>query len=143
MNECFNLKESRRRALLLGFLIAVFSCNLAFAQSPKGVVFEFEQQKIDLGKVKKGDVKKMQFHFTNVGDEAAHIELVSGCECTELDWSFDPINPGESSFVDVVFNSGQKEESGSVDIDINLKNTDPASGNPIFYILNYTFELVE
>jgi len=52
------------------------------------------------------------------------------------------IRPGDEGELDVTFDSTEKEESETVDIDIILKNTDER-GNPIFYILQYKYELIE
>lgn len=51
--------------------------------------------------------------------------------------------PGEKGSFHIVFDSTEKEESEDVDIDIYLDAIDPKTGGPIFYILKYSYELVE
>ncbi len=49
---------------------------------------------------------------------------------------------GGKGEIDIIFDSTEKEESETVDVDVILKNTDER-GNPIFYILQYKFELID
>ena len=103
----------------------------------------FEAPHVHIGDVKKGDKVEMEFPFTNTGTEDLKIEIVSGCECTTLDWPRKPIKPGDTAFISAIFDSNEKEKSETVEIDINLENTDPDSGYPMFKIISYTFELKE
>ena len=103
---------------------------------------DFERRYHDFGKVKRGDKVTTQFSFTNKGTEDIEIELVSACECTTLDWPRKAVKPGEKAVIDVVFDSTEKEESETIEIDINLKNRDPKTGYPRLEILSYTYELV-
>ena len=102
----------------------------------------FESKTQDFGKVKKGDIITTEFKFENTGNEDIIIELVSGCECTKLDWPRKAIKPGEKGKIDVIFDSGKKEESETVEIDVNLENIDPDTGYNRFEILSYKFELI-
>jgi len=103
---------------------------------------DFERRHHDFGKVKRGDKVTTQFSFTNKGTEDIEIELVSACECTTLDWPRKAVKPGEKAVIDVVFDSTEKEESETIEIDINLKNRDPKTGYPRLEILSYSYELV-
>jgi len=102
----------------------------------------FDRRHHDFGKVKRGDKVTTQFSFTNKGTENIEIELVSACECTTLDWPRKAVKPGEKAVIEVVFDSTEKEESETIEIDINLKNRDPKTGYPRLEILSYTYELV-
>jgi hypothetical protein len=106
-------------------------------------IFRFDEEHIQLGQVKQGEIREMIFRFKNTGKEKLEIDLVSSCECTSLDWTSTPIIPGEFGEIKAVFDSSQKEKSETVDVDIILKNTDPKTGNPIMLIVDYTFELVK
>jgi len=108
----------------------------------QGPSMTFTMPNIDIGTIKRGDKKDMEFHFTNTGTEDLKIEIVSGCECTTLDWPRSTIKPGESGIISALFDSTEKEKSETVDIDINLENLDPKSGYPMFERVTYTFELV-
>jgi len=111
-------------------------------QKPKAEM-TFEKELIELGAVKKGDKRSFKFEFTNTGREAIEIEIVSACECSTLDWPIKPIKPGENAEITVDFDSTEKEESETIDIDIFLKNTDPESGAPIIEMLQYKYELIQ
>ena len=52
------------------------------------------------------------------------------------------INPGDRGEIHAVFDSTEKEESETVDIDIILEQDD-AKGRPIVYTVQYRFELGE
>jgi len=107
------------------------------------VRMQFDSEMIDLGKVKRGDKKEFDFCFTNTGTETLEIEIVSGCECSTLDWTYKPIPPGEKGYINVIFDSTEKEASEVVDIDMTLKNIDPKTGYQIFKIVNFKFELIQ
>lgn len=128
------------------YIIAVatflFSFNLISAQGAVPFM-QFEEESYDLGAIKKGETREFKYTFTNVGSENIEIELVSGCECTTLDWPRTPIKPGAQGVIDVIFDTTEKEDSDPVDIDIYLKNIDPKTGHPMLKILDYSFELIE
>ncbi|MFM2393011.1 MAG: hypothetical protein RLZZ546_993 [Bacteroidota bacterium] len=145
-------------------LFCVFISNITFAQkaSPKktttskvvqtsqptkpmkDVEMTFEKETIALGKMKKGDKKTFEYVFTNTGKDVIEIEIVSGCDCTTLDWTRSPIKPGEKGKINVIFDSKEKElTEKSVDVDIYLKNKDKKTNSQIMKILNYTFELTK
>ncbi len=68
---------------------------------------------------------------------------MSSCECTTVDWPEGQVfRPGAKGEISIVFDSTEKEQSETVDVDVILKNTD-SNGNPIFYILQYKFELID
>jgi len=130
-------------------LFVVCSANLIGQQNAaemavlKGASMTFEAPHVHIGEVKKGDKVEMEFPFTNTGTEDLKIEIVSGCECTTLDWPRKAFKPGETGFISAVFDSTEKEKSETVEIDINLENIDPNSGYPMFKIISYTFELIK
>lgn len=138
---------------LLGILISIILvglCTTGTAQDTqplttvtKGASMTFDTPSVDIGQIKKGDKKEMEFYFTNTGTEDLKIEIVSGCECTTLDWPRKAIKPGERGFVSAIFDSTQKDKSETVEIDINLENLDPKSGYPMFKRVSYTYELVQ
>lgn len=123
--------------ILVSFL---FSMNSIFAQGTVPAM-KFESETLDLGPIKKGEKRTFSYTFTNIGKEDIEIDLVSGCDCTTLDWPRLPIKPGEKGTIDVIFDSTEKEDSEPVDIDIYLKNIDPKTGHPMLKILDYSFQL--
>jgi len=98
---------------------------------------------IDLGVIERGDIRDTVFVFTNTGTEDLAIEIASGCECTELDWTRGSIKPGEQGQIDVHFDSSKKEYSEVIEVDINFENTNPDTGGPYFRILEYTYTFKE
>ncbi|NNE27296.1 MAG: DUF1573 domain-containing protein [Saprospiraceae bacterium] len=107
------------------------------------VKMEFDKRHKDFGKMVRGEKRNSVFTFTNTGNEDIIIDLVSGCDCTTLDWPRLPIAPGAEGAIDVLFDSSEKEESGTVEIDIYLKNKDPKTGYGMLEIVSYSFELIE
>ena len=126
------------------FILAFFLFSI-HTMNAQGAVPEmkFEVDTYDLGPIKKGDKREFSYTFTNLGKENIQIDLVSGCDCTTLDWPRLPIKPGEQGTIDVIFDSTDKEDSEPVDIDIYLKNIDPKTGYPMLLILDYSFQLIK
>lgn len=104
-------------------------------------ILKFEKRLIELGEVKKGEKREMTFTFKNMGDTAAQIDLVSACECTTLDYSTSPVKPGESAKIKAIFDSSEKEESETIDIDIYLRNVEPDTDMPVMELVRYNFDL--
>ena len=82
-----------------------------------GVVYEVERE----------------IFFTNVGEGDLLIELVTACECTQLDWSRLPIKKGQRSKISISYNSKGKDGPQIVDVDI-IGNMDPIVAGTKFYI---------
>ena len=101
----------------------------------------FDYTEIDFGLMKKGEQRSHIFNFMNEGDETLKIEFVSACECTTLEYSTEPVKPGEGGSIKAVFDSSKIEESAKLDIDIILENVDPATGYQIIERVSYTFQL--
>ncbi|WP_235296711.1 OmpA family protein [Portibacter marinus] len=66
---------------------------------------------LDLGKVRKGEVKELEFTIENVGNAELAIEIITTCHCTELDYSTEPLAPGQRAVIKAKYNSGLKEEA--------------------------------
>ena len=103
----------------------------------------FDKRHIDLGSIKQGDKREFDYVFKNTGTEDIEIEIVSACECSTLDWPTKAIKPGETAKINVLFDSTEKEDSETVEIDINLKNIDPSNGYKRLEILSFSFELIQ
>ena len=68
---------------------------------------------------------------------------VSACDCTTTNQDElrgRAFKPGESGVLKVTFDSTEKDESETIDVDIFLQNNDK-QGNPIVEMLNYSFDL--
>ena len=113
------------------FLATVFSIG---CKSQKAVTdnagnkvpqITWEQQTLDLGEIKLGDTRDMEFKFTNTGSENLEIELVTSCKCTTLEWPRKLVAPGEQGVIFVTYDStDQKLGELLKTIDI-IANTDP------------------
>lgn len=85
----------------------------------------WEKQTQDLGTVKRGEQRQLEFKFTNTGSADLHIELVTSCKCTSLDWPRLPIAPGGTGVISVTYDStDQKLGPLMKTIDI-IADTDP------------------
>ena len=96
-------------------------------------VMTFATKTKEFGNIKTGDKPNFTYEFTNTGDMPMDIDIVSGCDCTELDWTRKTVKPGEKGFVSAIFNSTKAEPEDhkkplKKTIDIVLKQTHPKSG---------------
>jgi hypothetical protein len=76
-------------------------------------VMKFDKMVYDFGRINEGDIVKTQFKFTNAGKVVLLISHAqASCGCTVPTTPKDPIKPGESNVIDVVFNSvGKRGET--------------------------------
>ncbi|HOJ90465.1 MAG TPA: DUF1573 domain-containing protein, partial [Saprospiraceae bacterium] len=93
----------------------------------------FDSTKYHFGVVYEGDKVEREIFFTNVGEGDLLIELVTACECTQLDWSRLPIKKGQRSKISISYNSKGKDGPQIVDVDI-IGNMDPIVAGTKFYI---------
>lgn len=114
--------------------------NSQIKDGPKMV---FDYTEVDFGIIKKGEKREHTFKFTNEGDEALVIELVSACDCTTTEYSTEPVAPGEEGIIKAIFDSGAIEGANKIDIDIILENEDPKTGYQIVERVSYFFQLEE
>ncbi|MFT4762468.1 MAG: peptidoglycan-associated lipoprotein [Paraglaciecola sp.] len=104
-------------------------------------VLQFDNRMVELGTVKIGDKREHTYKVTNVGDVAAEIDLISACDCTTTNESKRTIKPGDFATIHIVFDSKEKTESETIDIDIFLKNRTPNDDMPVIETIKYSFEL--
>jgi peptidoglycan-associated lipoprotein len=111
-------------------------------KSLKGLpIMQFEQRMVDFGKVKKGETREHTYVFTNLGDVPLEIDIATSCDCTSLDYSTSSVPPGGKGKIKIVFDSSSKSVKEFIDVDIFLKNIDPAVNAPIFERVKYTFDI--
>lgn len=80
----------------------------------------FEETEYYFGKITEGEEVKHTFDFTNTGEAPLVInDARASCGCTVPDWPQEPIMPGESKSINVVFNSSGKK--GTQNKTITLK----------------------
>lgn len=104
----------------------------------------FDPNLIDLGEVRRGEVREMVFNFRNTGTMDFMIEIVSSCNCTTVEWPVAKVfKPGETGQIKAVFDSTEKEKSETVDVDVILRENDPKTGYPAIFTPQFKFILVE
>ncbi len=107
-------------------------------------IMTFKTRMLELGKVKKGEKRTGTFHFTNEGDTELYIDLVDACSCTTVTWpEGKTFKPGEGGQIDFTFDSTEKDESETIDLNILLRQETPGDEMPIVEEVNYTFELTK
>ncbi|RMF03432.1 MAG: DUF1573 domain-containing protein, partial [Bacteroidetes bacterium] len=110
----------------------------------KGVpIMQFKQRSYNLGSVKKGEKRSFTYTFVNRGDTDLVIDLISACDCTSTNQEEligKVFKPGQGGTIKVTFDSTDKDESETIDIDIYLRNNDK-QGNPIVEMLQYSFDI--
>jgi len=101
----------------------------------------FKQREVAFGLMRKGEKRQHTYEFTNVGDTDLIISIVSACDCTTTDYPTKPIKPGGKGKIDIVFDSADKDEAETIDVDIILENVIPDNEDPIIERLQYTFDI--
>ena len=93
------------KKLMTIIAIVLFSFS-AFAQTNSdkkeitGAEIQFELNFFDFGKVKVGEVKVVTLTFTNIGKKPLFLdEVISSCDCTEVEWSKEPVMPGQKGTI--------------------------------------------
>lgn len=72
-------------------------------------VITFVKTEHDFGKITQGEVAEFSFKFTNTGKGQLLISNASAsCGCTVPQYSKEPINPGETGFIKVTFDSDKR-----------------------------------
>ena len=66
----------------------------------KGAEIKFEKTVLDFGNLKVGDEKTGMLTFTNIGSKPLVLDdVISSCDCTEVEWPKNPIMPGKSATI--------------------------------------------
>jgi len=88
---------------------------------------KFEEEVFDFGPITQGEKVSHAFTFKNAGNKNLIISGASGsCGCTVPEWPKEPIKPGQSGKIDVVFNSEGK--SGLMEKTVTIiTNCEPAT----------------
>lgn len=112
-------------------LIAMFVMGLgiitAQAQDNKNAPkFDFKDISHDFGTIPEGPEVTHYFEFTNTGKEPLIIQSVTAsCGCTSPDWPKQPILPGKTSKIKVVYSTERRVGPFSKDIFIKSNAANP------------------
>ena len=102
------------------------SANVTPASAANAAAFKFEKESYDFGQITEGEKVSYEFAFTNTGKEPMIITgATATCGCTVPDYPHEPIGPGESGKIGVVFDSSGKNGMQNKVISITA-NTVPA-----------------
>lgn len=86
---------------------------------------KFKEEVHDFGSVKQDTENAYSFEFTNTGVEPLVIENAKGsCGCTVPNYPKEPIMPGESATIDVVYKPGKQQGPQQKTVTVTA-NTDP------------------
>jgi len=79
-------------------------------ESTEGMpAISFSKTEHDFGQINEGDVVETTFNFKNTGkSELIITNAVGSCGCTVPQWPKEPVLPGETSEINVKFNSNGK-----------------------------------
>jgi hypothetical protein len=67
---------------------------------------KFTDTKKSFGFVKKGEQVKLSYEFTNTGNQPLVIlDAKAECSCTKVTWPKEPILPGKSNNIEVLFDT--------------------------------------
>ncbi len=111
-------------------------------------LMSFDKKTINFGNIKTGDKPEVIYNFTNTGNKDLDIEIVSACECTELEWTQTTVKVGEKGFIKAVFDSEKTEEedhkkSLKKTIDIILKQTHPSNDYPLVESVSFDVFIID
>ena len=97
---------------LVTMIFGIFVVFCAFAQEETltdGPYITFEESSFDFGDILQGDKVEHIFAFENTGTAPLIITNVqTTCGCTAPEWPKEPVMPGESAEIKVIFNSAGK-----------------------------------
>lgn len=72
--------------------------------SGTGAEIEFENKIVDFGTLKVGDVKVVTITYKNIGKKPLILDdVISSCDCTEVDWSKAPVMPGKTGTIKATY----------------------------------------
>ena len=87
---------------------------------------KFDEEDHDFGNIEQGEKIDFSFKFTNTGKADLIINnCTASCGCTIPNWPRQPIRPGESSYIEVQFDSNNKQNEVTKEITVST-NCDPA-----------------
>ncbi len=122
-----------RKLTAILLLSTIISCQNTSKKVPDNVTdntgtpkFEFQEEFYNFANLQAGEVVAYNFQFTNLGDGILIIDKIeSDCGCVTIHFPKEPIDPGTSDFIEVVFNSAG--ETGRIYKEILVHaNTQPA-----------------
>lgn len=95
--------------LVFLFVVILSSCE-GKATSKQGVTgvttVEFKQKIFDFKEVAEGEIVTHSFYFMNTGGHSFVIKNIeTGCGCTTVAYTKEPVAPGKEGKIEIAFNS--------------------------------------
>jgi Protein of unknown function (DUF1573) len=110
-------------------------------------VMRFEKKTFQFGTIKMGEHPSHIFSYTNTGQEPVEIEIVSACDCTDVEYTKNPIAVGGTASIKATYMSERAPENVNKEfekeITIVLKNKYPDTGYPMVETLKIKGNVVE
>ncbi len=98
-----------------------------------GPVISFERNRFSFGQIYHAEKVTHDFTFTNTGDRDLMITSVkASCGCTTPTYSKDPVAPGETGVISVLYNSVGKQ--GTQKATIRVRSNDLANPEIVLYL---------
>ncbi|MDR2978992.1 MAG: DUF1573 domain-containing protein [Bacteroidales bacterium] len=93
---------------ILVFCLTILFVSISFAQEAKkkvdGPEIKFDKSFFDIGEIKIGEVREVTVTLTNVGNRPLILDnVVSSCDCTEVEWSKAPVLPGKTATIKATY----------------------------------------
>ena len=86
----------------------------AMKDSTKFTTIQWQDSAIDFGTKKMGDIVNIIFYCTNTGNKPLYLfDVRPGCGCTLVDYTKQPIEPGEQGKIEARFDTN-KSHPGTV-----------------------------
>lgn len=109
LNACKNNSSNDESGLSSDVINIPASGSEQTSKEKKIASIEFKETEHDFGKLTEGEKVSYSFKFTNTGDGNLIIaNVIPGCGCTVSNFPKQPIKPGESDFIDLVFDSSNR-----------------------------------
>ena len=91
------------------FSVAVMAQSATEKAPQNGPKITFKETEYNFGDIQQGEKVEHVFTFENTGTQPLVLSnVMTTCGCTATDWPRDPIAPGKSADIKVVFNSAGK-----------------------------------
>jgi hypothetical protein len=115
------------------------TAKLAVDTNADGAIISFEKTVHDFGTITEGEKAEYSFKFVNTGTKQLLISNASAsCGCTVPSFTRDPIEPGSTGYIKVVFDSKYRTDMFEKTVMV-LANTTPAEH--VLTIKGFVFKL--
>ena len=89
--------------------VAVMAQSGTEKASQSGPKITFQESEYNFGDIQQGEKVEHVFKFENSGTEPLVLSnVMTTCGCTATDWPRDPVVPGKTAEIKVIFNSAGK-----------------------------------